>query len=83
MSGSQSSISEKSKKPVTVEVTGFLMVGVARLELAASWSRKFVGVIGGKRRKALRIKGFRRFSLVFRARKWAKNAGEIRRKPRI
>ena len=41
------------------------MVGVARLELAASWSRKFVGVIGGKRRKALRIKGFRRFFVGF------------------
>ena len=41
------------------------MVGVARLELAASWSRKFGGIISLKRQKALRIKGFRRFFVVF------------------
>ena len=41
------------------------MVGVARLELAASWSRKFVGIISLKRRKALKIKGFRRFFVGF------------------
>ena len=30
---------KKTKNPVTIEITGFFLVGVARLELAASWSR--------------------------------------------
>ena len=35
VSAPQSNTSEKRKKPVIIEITGFLMVGVARLELAA------------------------------------------------
>lgn len=33
---------KKTKNPVTIEITGFFLVGVARLELAASWSRTII-----------------------------------------